>query len=81
MPTIARIGPYRIYFYSHDRREPPHVHVDRDAYTAKFWLTPVELAWCNIGFRPKEWLTGGDAHPTRSAHRRGARGGVSGGLP
>jgi hypothetical protein len=27
--------------------------VDRDAYTAKFWLAPVELAY-NIGFRPKE---------------------------
>jgi len=53
MPTIARIGPYRIYFYSHDRAEPPHVHVDRDAYTAKYWLTPVGLAY-NIGFRAKE---------------------------
>ena len=53
MPTIARIGPYRIYFYSHDMREPSHVHVDRDDSTAKFWLTPVALAR-NIGFRPRE---------------------------
>ena len=53
MPTIARIGPYRIYIYSHDRGEPPHVHVDRDAWTAKFWLAPVALAH-NIGFRAKE---------------------------
>ena len=53
MPTIARIGPYRIYFYSQDRREPPHVHIDRDAHTAKLWLGPVELAH-NIGFRAKE---------------------------
>jgi len=53
MPTIARIGPYRIYFYSHDRAEPPHVHVDRDDSTAKFWLTPVALAY-NIGFRANE---------------------------
>ncbi len=53
MPTVARIGPYRIYFYSHDRGEPAHVHVDRDDYTAKFWLSPVALAY-NIGFRPKE---------------------------
>lgn len=53
MPTISRIGPYRIYFYSHDMHEPPHVHVDRDAATVKFWLTPVELE-NNIGFRPKE---------------------------
>ena len=53
MPTIARIGPYRVYFYSHDMQEPPHVHVDRDDGTAKFWLTPVALER-NIGFRPKE---------------------------
>ncbi len=53
MPTIARIGPYRVYFYSHDRREPSHVHVDRDDLTAKFWLEPVALAY-NIGFRAKE---------------------------
>lgn len=53
MPTIARIGAYRIYFYSHDRREPSHVHVDRDDLTAKFWLAPVALAY-NIGFRAKE---------------------------
>ena len=53
MPTIARIGPYRIYFYSHDMSEPPHVHVDRDEHTAKIWLTPVAIAR-NIGFRPRE---------------------------
>ncbi len=53
MPTVARIGPYRIYFYSHDRGEPPHVHVDRDDSTAKFWLRPVALAY-NVGFRAKE---------------------------
>jgi len=53
MPTIARVGPYRVYFYSHDVAEPSHVHVDRDEKTAKFWLTPVALAR-NIGFRPRE---------------------------
>jgi hypothetical protein len=53
MPTIARIGPYRFYFYSHELGEPPHVHVDRDADTAKFWLSPVALER-NLGFRPKE---------------------------
>ena len=53
MPTIARTGPYRVYFYSHDMQEPPHVHVDRDDHTAKFWLTPAALAY-NIGFRARE---------------------------
>ena len=49
MPTILRSGPYRVYFFSHDLTEPPHVHVDRDNKSAKFWLTPVSLAR-NLGF-------------------------------
>lgn len=53
MPTVLREGPYRFYFYSHDLEEPPHVHVDRDDMTAKFWLEPVGLAR-NIGFKPHE---------------------------
>lgn len=44
MPTILREGPYRFYFVSSDRGEPPHVHVRRDAGFAKLWLNPVELA-------------------------------------
>jgi Domain of unknown function (DUF4160) len=43
MPTVLRIGPYRFFFYSGDRDEPPHVHVERDDCTAKFWLDPVRL--------------------------------------
>lgn len=39
-----REGPYRFFFYSADRHEPPHVHVERDANRAKFWLDPVRLA-------------------------------------
>ena len=46
-------GPYRVYFYSHEPNEPPHVHVDRDELSAKFWLRPVGLAR-NYGFRPRE---------------------------
>lgn len=53
MPTIFRLGPYRFYFYSHEPNEPPHVHIDRDDISVKFWLKPVALA-ANIGFRPKE---------------------------
>jgi Domain of unknown function (DUF4160) len=44
MPTLARIGPYRFFFYSNERDEPPHVPVQREAKIAKFWLDPVELA-------------------------------------
>jgi hypothetical protein len=43
MPTVLRSGPYRFFFYSGDRDEPPHVHVDRDDCEAKFWLDPVRL--------------------------------------
>ena len=53
MPTVPRTGPYRFYFYSHESNEPPHVHVDRDDLSAKFWLGPVALAR-NLGFSPKE---------------------------
>jgi len=43
LPTILRLGPYRFFFYSADREEPPHAHVERDEGTAKFWLEPVRL--------------------------------------
>ncbi|HTE06983.1 MAG TPA: DUF4160 domain-containing protein [Planctomycetota bacterium] len=49
MPTVLKSGPYRIYFYSHEPGEPPHVHVDRDDQSAKFWLAPIRLAR-NEGF-------------------------------
>ena len=53
VPTILMVGPYRVYFYSHEPNEPPHVHVDRDDESAKFWLDPVALAR-NLGFGPVE---------------------------
>jgi hypothetical protein len=53
MPTVLRSGPYRFYFYSHEPNEPPHVHVDRDDSSAKFWLMPVSLAR-NRGFAARE---------------------------
>ena len=53
MPTILRHGPYRFFFYAGDRDEPPHVHVEHDAATAKYWLEPVRLHRSN-GFRSHE---------------------------
>ena len=53
MPTVLRDGAYRIYFYSHEPNEPPHVHVDRDNVSAKFWLNVVSLAY-NRGFTARE---------------------------
>jgi hypothetical protein len=56
MPTVFRSGPYRFYFYSHEPNEPPHVHVDRDSDTAKFWIDPVGLAR-NLGYSGRELRT------------------------
>lgn len=56
MPTVLRSGPYRFYFYSHEPHEPPHIHVDRDDLSAKFWLEPIQLAR-NFGFRANELRT------------------------
>lgn len=43
MPTVLRIGPYRFFFYAGDSDEPPHIHIERDENTAKFWLDPIRL--------------------------------------
>jgi hypothetical protein len=53
MPTVLRNGPYRFFFFSGDRDEPPHMHVERDQYRAKFWLEPVRLQESG-GFRGAE---------------------------
>ena len=44
MPTVARIGPYRFFFYGNEGLELAHIHVQRDRRLAKFWLDPVTLA-------------------------------------
>ncbi len=49
MPVVLRIGPYVFFFCSNERQEPAHIHVERDADEAKFWLGPVRLA-ANHGF-------------------------------
>ena len=53
MPTVMRIGPFRLYFYSHEPNEPLHIHVDRGEATMKLWLAPVEIAKSR-GFRAHE---------------------------
>jgi hypothetical protein len=42
-----------MYFHSHEPNEPPHVHVDGDDQSAKFWRDPVALAR-DLGFGPAE---------------------------
>ncbi|MFO1008801.1 MAG: DUF4160 domain-containing protein [Planctomycetota bacterium] len=53
MPTVARIGPYRFFFFSNEGSEPPHIHVQRDQRLAKYWLRPVR-ATMNSGFSSVE---------------------------
>jgi hypothetical protein len=53
VPTVLKNGPYRFFFYSADRDEPPHVHVARDDAVAKYWLDPVRHDH-GIGFRAPE---------------------------
>jgi hypothetical protein len=53
MPTILRTEGFRLYFFSHDRKEPPHVHIDRGGASAKLWLEPITVAR-NSGFAPQE---------------------------
>ena len=54
MPTALRIGPYRLYFYSYDCREPRHMHVDRENLSAKFWLDPDVSVIENLGYSRRE---------------------------
>ena len=53
MPTALRSGPYRFFFYSADRGEPPHVHVEYQSKIAKLWIDPVRVA-DGGGFRGSE---------------------------
>jgi hypothetical protein len=54
MPRIKRIpGPYRFFFTSFDCNEPPHIHVERENDTCKFWLEPLGLAR-NHGFKARQ---------------------------
>ena len=56
MPAVLRVGPYRFFFYSGDRDEPPHIHVEREGSTAKFWLKPVRYER-SAGFTRREILS------------------------
>ena len=44
MPTLLRAQGYRFYFYSQDGTEAPHVHVDKDGKSAKYWMESLVVA-------------------------------------
>jgi hypothetical protein len=53
MPKVLRVERFRFYFYSHETVEPPHIHVDKENNSAKFWLNPVSLSR-NIGYSARD---------------------------
>jgi hypothetical protein len=53
MPTILSTEGFRFFFFSDERREPPHVHVEKGDGTAKVWLQPVRVAYA-YGLTPGE---------------------------
>lgn len=53
MPTVLRWNGYRFYFFSNERGEPAHVHIDKAGRSAKYWLVPIGLA-INHGYPEHE---------------------------
>jgi hypothetical protein len=53
MPTTLLIGSFRFFFYSGDRDEPPHTHIERADKIAKIWLDPTRLQQSG-GFNRRE---------------------------
>jgi Domain of unknown function (DUF4160) len=51
MPTVLRIGSNRFHFYSDERNEPSHIHIETPEGECKFWLNPIRLAG-NRGVNP-----------------------------
>ena len=52
-PTVLRIGSFRFHFYSDEKNEPPHIHIETSDGECKFWLKPIQLAK-NRGVPPHE---------------------------
>ncbi len=54
MPTILIQDGFRLFFYSNEGVEPPHVHVEYQGAVAKFWVQPVRAA-SNLGMTKKDF--------------------------
>lgn len=53
MPTVLLIKGYRLFFFSNERNEPIHIHIEKAERYSKFWLEPLCVA-ANHGFTSKE---------------------------
>lgn len=49
MPTILYVRGWRVFFYSNEGNEPPHVHARKGDTEGKFWLRrnefDIDEAW------------------------------------
>lgn len=45
MPTVLRRAGFRVFFFSNEGEEPPHVHVERAGGVVKVWLSPASVAY------------------------------------
>lgn len=52
-PTIARSGPFRLFFFSREESRA-HVHVSHPDGEAKFWPTPDVHSAVNLGLSPPQ---------------------------
>ncbi len=53
MPTVLNILGFRFFFYSNERNEPPHIHVEKGNGYGKYWLEPLERDYMN-NFSPRD---------------------------
>ena len=53
MPTVLRVKGYRFFFFSNEKNEPIHIHIEKADNYAKFWLEPISLA-VDYGFNSKQ---------------------------
>jgi len=44
MPTILYIYGWRLFFYSNEKNEPIHIHVQKGDFEGKFWLKIEEIS-------------------------------------
>lgn len=44
MPKVIDIRGYKIFFYSNENNEPPHVHISKNQHSSsKIWLEPLKI--------------------------------------
>jgi hypothetical protein len=41
MPTVLQIKGYRFFFFSNERNETVHIHIEKAESYSKFWLDPL----------------------------------------